>query len=253
MSLLQEGKKTEGFDDDWCAEVRNVSFRHPNTTYQLEANGEVWRFPGQIEYEQISDSARETLSGLIFEHLKAHRDAFFTFKIGRFDRPQRDWDSKGLPTPLGTFVRSKPWIASNTRDGVGFRDPGDCWSAKVRRGPPRFVDRVPDSLAEFADHGDLAEFVFSDAVGLQDWQSEKTAVARLSYLATIARDIASNDRPTYHPAKIELGPKGYSVRPLLWMGAPDLRGLQPADALLVLPPGETRLTSGQSASVVMLC
>jgi molybdopterin molybdotransferase len=62
----------------------------------------------------------------------------------------------------------------------------------------------------------------------------------------------ANDRPTYHPSKLEMGETGYRVRPLTWLGAPDLRGLQPADALLVLPPGETRLGAGQSAGVVVL-
>lgn len=62
----------------------------------------------------------------------------------------------------------------------------------------------------------------------------------------------TNDRPTYHPAKLELGESGYVVRPLPWMGAPDLRGLQPADALLALPAGETRLDRGQAVRVVLL-
>jgi molybdopterin molybdotransferase len=62
----------------------------------------------------------------------------------------------------------------------------------------------------------------------------------------------TNDRPTYRPAKLEAGESGYSVRPLPWQGAPDLRGLQPADALLVLPPGETRLDRGQPVRVVLL-
>jgi len=62
----------------------------------------------------------------------------------------------------------------------------------------------------------------------------------------------ANDRPTYHPAKLEPSEAGCRVRPLSWLGAPDLRGLQPADALLVLPPGETRLSAGQSAGVVVL-
>jgi len=61
-----------------------------------------------------------------------------------------------------------------------------------------------------------------------------------------------NDRPTYRPAKLELGEVGYSVRPLPWLGAPDLRGLQRADALLVLPPGETRLDAGMLANVILL-
>jgi molybdopterin molybdotransferase len=62
----------------------------------------------------------------------------------------------------------------------------------------------------------------------------------------------ANDRPTYHPAKLEYGESGCRVRQLPWQGAPDLRGLQPADALLVLPPGETRLAEGQPASVVLM-
>ena len=64
--------------------------------------------------------------------------------------------------------------------------------------------------------------------------------------------IDDNDRPTYHPAKLELGDAGCSVRPLPWAGAPDLRGLRPADALLVLPPGDTRLDLGQLVNVVLL-
>jgi molybdopterin molybdotransferase len=58
----------------------------------------------------------------------------------------------------------------------------------------------------------------------------------------------SNDRPTYRPAKLE----GGAVRPLMWAGAPDLRGMQPADALLVLPPGDTRLDAGQAVPLILL-
>jgi molybdopterin molybdotransferase len=58
----------------------------------------------------------------------------------------------------------------------------------------------------------------------------------------------TNDRPTYRPAKRE----GQSVRPLPWAGAPDLRGLQPADVLLVLPAGDSRLDAGMLVSVVLL-
>jgi molybdopterin molybdotransferase len=50
-----------------------------------------------------------------------------------------------------------------------------------------------------------------------------------------------NDRPTYHPAKLE----GAAVRPLPWFGSADLRALLSADALLVLPPGELRLDAGR--------
>jgi molybdopterin molybdotransferase len=61
-----------------------------------------------------------------------------------------------------------------------------------------------------------------------------------------------NDRPTYRPARREPAAVGWAVRPLAWAGAPDLRGLQPADALMVLPAGESRLDPGMSVSVVLL-
>ncbi|MCI0700979.1 MAG: molybdopterin molybdotransferase MoeA [Planctomycetia bacterium] len=62
----------------------------------------------------------------------------------------------------------------------------------------------------------------------------------------------SNDRPTYRPAKTELGSTGWSVRPLPWSGAPDLLGLQPGDALISLPAGDTRCDRGAMMDVVLL-
>jgi molybdopterin molybdotransferase len=59
---------------------------------------------------------------------------------------------------------------------------------------------------------------------------------------------AKNDRPTFHPAKLE----GTAVRPLPWFGSADLRALLTADALLALPPGEVRYEAGQPTSVVLL-
>jgi molybdopterin molybdotransferase len=61
-----------------------------------------------------------------------------------------------------------------------------------------------------------------------------------------------NDRPTYRPAKLEPAAVGWAVRPLPWLGAPDLRGLQPADALIVMPPGESRLDPGTPVPAVMI-
>ena len=71
---------------------------------------------------------------------------------------------------------------------------------------------------------------------------------RTATLPLAAAVAESNDRPTYRPARLE----GNAVRPLPWAGAPDLRGLQPADALLVLPAGDSRLDVGMPASVVLL-
>jgi molybdopterin molybdotransferase len=59
---------------------------------------------------------------------------------------------------------------------------------------------------------------------------------------------AKNDRPTFHPAKLE----GTAVRPLPWFGSADLRALLTADSLLVLPPGEVQSGAGQPVSVVLV-
>jgi molybdopterin molybdotransferase len=57
-----------------------------------------------------------------------------------------------------------------------------------------------------------------------------------------------NDRPTYRPAKME----GAAVRSLPWAGAPDLRAMAFADALIALPPGESRLDVGMPVNVIRL-
>ena len=194
--VLRHGRAAEGLDEDWCAEVARVSFNHPYTEdYRMK--GEAWRLPGQIEHETLPESAREALCTLIFEHLKAHGTRYFHFEVGRFERYEREWDRRVLPTPLATFLLAKAWIAASTQDGIAFRGPRECWASRERRGrPPRFIDRVPETVVDFSEGGELVELAFGEAVGLRDWQSHETAVARLRDLAGIAACLASNERPT---------------------------------------------------------
>jgi molybdopterin molybdotransferase len=71
--------------------------------------------------------------------------------------------------------------------------------------------------------------------------------------AVLAEDFAySTDRPTYHPARLELTADGWRVRPVPWFGSPDLRGLTRADALLVVPVGEGPYRAGRPFDVVRL-
>lgn len=195
-SVLRSGKAAEGLDKDWCAEVAHVSFNHPNTEYRI--NGEFWRLPGQIEHDDLSEGTRESLCMLTFEHLKAHGTQFFQLEVGRFERSERNWDRRRLPTPLATFLRSKPWIAATSQRGLSFRSPKECWGSRVRRGgPPRFIDRVPEALADLSDGDGLSELAFSKELGLRDWHSQATAVERLRDLADVAAELSSNDRPTF--------------------------------------------------------
>jgi molybdopterin molybdotransferase len=63
---------------------------------------------------------------------------------------------------------------------------------------------------------------------------------------------ADNDRPTYHPARLEVGEWGVRVRPLAWFGSADLRGIAGANALIVLPPGAQSFRAGDLVPVVLL-
>jgi molybdopterin molybdotransferase len=53
------------------------------------------------------------------------------------------------------------------------------------------------------------------------------------------------DRPTYHPAHLELGAAEWKVRPVPWIGSADLRALTQANALVLFPPGDQRFRAGQ--------
>ena len=118
--------------------------------------------------------------------------------MGRFERSERYWDWRKLPTPLATFLRSKPWIAATSQEGLAFKSPGQCWASRVRRGgPPRFIDRVPETVADLSDGDGMSELAFGDALGLRDWQSQATAIERLRDLAGVAVGLSSNDRPTF--------------------------------------------------------
>ena len=193
--VFRHGNVSEGLDKDWCSEVASARFNHPYTEYQMK--GEAWRLPGQIEHETMAEYTRVDLCALIFEYLKAHGKSYFQFEIGRFERYGNQQDLRELPTPLATFFRNKPWIAASTLDGIEFRCPRECWASRERRGRlPRFIDRVPETVADFSEGGKLIEFAFGEALGLRDWLNPETAVARLWDLSSVAVKLASNDRPT---------------------------------------------------------
>jgi molybdopterin molybdotransferase len=69
--------------------------------------------------------------------------------------------------------------------------------------------------------------------------------------AALAEDFAyRSDRPTYHPAWLEMGDGGWRVRTVPWSGSPDLRGLTRANAFVVLPAGDHRHRAGQEFPVL---
>ena len=149
--------------------------------------------------------------------------------VGKFDLVPGVLEELGV-TPHVRQVRMKPGkpLFFGTRgDALVFGLPGNPVSAFVC-----FELFVRPALRVLAGHGE---------------PGPRTATLPL------AEPVAeSNDRPTYRPARLEPAAVGWAVRPLPWAGAPDLRGLQPADALLVLPAGESRFDPGTPVPVVLL-
>jgi molybdopterin molybdotransferase len=60
-----------------------------------------------------------------------------------------------------------------------------------------------------------------------------------------------SDRPTYHPARVDLAASG-SVRPVAYFGSADLRAYLGANALMVLPPGTVTCRAGDAVDVLLL-
>ena len=195
-SLVRGGDSKEALDEDWCSEASLVSFRHPYTEYRRR--GKAWRLPGQIEHGKLSESAKEVFQDLAFKHLETHKAEYLTFDVGRFARPRRDWDRRTLPTPLATFLRSKAWIAAGTDEKPGFRKTSECWGSRKRQDrPPRFLERVSDTVAGLVEGSEeLAELVFGP-LGLREWHGPDTAPERLRALAVVAPALATHDRQRF--------------------------------------------------------
>lgn len=72
--------------------------------------------------------------------------------------------------------------------------------------------------------------------------------------ARLAEDkLSRSDRPTYHPAALTWeGADGYRVRPVEWLGAPDLRATTEANALVLLPAGDHQHRAGDRVQVIAM-
>jgi molybdopterin molybdotransferase len=60
------------------------------------------------------------------------------------------------------------------------------------------------------------------------------------------------DRPTYHPARVELDAGGEQVQVVPWLGSPDVRALTAANALVLLSEGNHAYRAGQRLPVLRL-
>jgi molybdopterin molybdotransferase len=111
-------------------------------------------------------------------------------------------------------------------------------------GPPRLVFGLPGNPVSSLVCFEL--FVRPALCGLMALEPGPRFVQ-----AVLSQDYPyRSDRPTYHPARLSAAPTGWSVEPVPWFGSPDLRGVSPANAFVLLPAGEHLHRAGQPLPVL---
>jgi molybdopterin molybdotransferase len=71
--------------------------------------------------------------------------------------------------------------------------------------------------------------------------------------AALAEDVTyRTDRPTYHPARLTIEAGRCVVRPVPWLGSPDLRGVAAGNAFLVHEPGEHVRRAGDMVTLLVV-
>lgn len=68
--------------------------------------------------------------------------------------------------------------------------------------------------------------------------------------ALVGSHSSRGDRPTYHPAHLDCSTDHFSVRLIPWMGSADLRATVEANAMAILPSGNTTYNPGSLLDVI---
>ena len=184
--LFFHGDQEIGLGDTWVRAVRAERLAHPQTEYLLE--GKCWRFPGQLEHDALTHSAKETLSCLITAYLKDKGSEQFEFEVVHW----RGVERAKFPTPLQLFLRDASWMSVHRRNEASLSRPSKCWSTQtLRQVPPQFVHRF---TAEPGIRISAPDVFFDERVGLRDWTASRSVVERLSALADALNDLSASER-----------------------------------------------------------
>jgi hypothetical protein len=228
-TVLRRGDPSLGMDEMWLAEVeaRRPALRHPSSVYGRK--GRIARLPGQIEFNVLSEAAREQFFRLLMFYLRHNGISDFTFRIGRYERKSGLEDEHAdLPTPLGSFLRNASWMRFEVSGVAWLLSPHSGWGSAARsKGPPRFVPHLESAVAEDVAHDrEFAKLLFSSTLGLRDWSSPLLAAERLRDLARSADELPTHDQPTFR--------KEYARA---WSEAAAAQSRLPADLSIVVQRG----------------
>jgi molybdopterin molybdotransferase len=189
---------------------------------------QVARAGGRPHYLGIARDRLESLRPLVIEGLRA--DVLLLsggVSAGKLDLVPGVLEEAGVQAHLHKVAMKpgKPAFFGTRGDTRVFGLPGNPVSALVC-----FELFVRPALRRLAGHAEAGPF---------------------SVRAALAEDFAyRTDRPTYHPAWLEMTDAGWRVRAVPWFGSPDLRGLTRSNAFVVFPVGDHQHQAGQVFEVL---
>lgn len=185
-----------GRSQQWTEMAYAIDLPNPYTDYQRR--GELWRFPGQVEHEDLPIEVRHRLCELILALLAQPDGAWRHWKLGRYDRGLANANERHLPTPAAAFLKTAKWLPLDSEDPQ-FDRPSRIWSVQARRQrPPRFVPRLPDRLSDYiAENERLRDRMYGRSIGLRDWAAPAESLARLTQLAAVADQLETSSRAEF--------------------------------------------------------
>lgn len=194
--FLRRTSKQTGRDEGWVELNSSIHLKNPMTNY--ERRGELWRLPGQLEYEQLPPEARERLADLILVMLRQGSVDWRYWHLGRYDRWEGEWNEVRPYTPAGAFLENGAWMPVDGSEDQ-FRSLHELWATTNNNARvPRYVPRPRDRLADLIQsHDGLTDLLVGGERGLRDWSSEQEAARRLADLAAGASNLDSRERAQF--------------------------------------------------------
>lgn len=188
-----------GRDAHWVAANAEIDLPNPYTDYTRQ--GELWRFPGQIEHSRMPPEVRRRLAELAMVQAAQDNTRWAKWRLGRYERCGTDRNETELLTPAAAFMAKARWIPVDG-DEERFLRPDELWaSSDGRRRPPRYVDRPRDRLVEMLEKNEaLSSALFSPMVGLRDWSVREQAPYKLAAMAKSASEVQPRERVAFRKA-----------------------------------------------------
>lgn len=185
-----------GRDAHWVAANAEIDLPNPYTEYTRQ--GELWRFPGQIEHSRMPPEARRRLAELAMVQAAQGNTHWAQWRLGRYERWGTDRNETKLFTPAATFMARARWIPVDG-DDERFLRPDELWaSSDGRRRPPRYVDRPRDRLVEMMEKNEvLSTVLFSPMLGLRNWSDPEHAPSKLAAMARNASKLQPRERVAF--------------------------------------------------------